>query len=70
MSADERDWLGFPVGFNGPISMVPAGASAARVSDEQFAKMSAAERINYARQFPQENFQRDPGRLQPRPKGR
>ena len=28
-----------------------------KVTDEQFAKMSAAERLNYARQFPQEQFQ-------------
>ena len=28
-----------------------------KVGDEVFAKMSAAERLNYARQFPQEQFQ-------------
>jgi hypothetical protein len=35
----------------------PSQQSGVKVSDEQFAKMSARERIDYARQFDQAQFQ-------------
>jgi hypothetical protein len=36
-----------------PIELVPKSASEARVSEETWAKMSDAERMAYARRFPQ-----------------
>jgi hypothetical protein len=38
----------------GPLRVVKTGAAeVTKVSDEQFKKMSAAERLDYCRQFPQ-----------------
>jgi len=33
-----------------------------KVSDKQFAKMTPAQRLDYARQFPQDQFQKSNGR--------